>query len=158
MKYYVFILIVLSFSNCQTNSKENTVSSSSPKSLSNTELISAVKQVINPKFKDWVLFENGSYLVYDNTDTIVNVKSHAIQLLKEMGPVHVGSPSGDFGVSILPDGGGWIISSHQYGLYTYVAPSEILSQEPSEIEIGNFGRKKRNEDGIEPVVIYINSK
>jgi len=120
----------------------------------NQTLIENVKLAINPKFQDWVLFQNGTYIVFDNTDSIKNLKSEAIKIMSEYGPVHIGSPAGDFGVTNLKKAQGWSISGHYYGMYTYVHPSEINTLALNESEIGLFGRSKRDFDGENPIIIY----
>jgi hypothetical protein len=124
----------------------------------NQTLIENVKLAINPKFQDWVLFQNGTYIVFDNTDSIKNLKSEAIKIMSEYGPVHIGSPAGDFGVTTLKKAQGWSISGHYYGMYTYVHPSEINTLALNESEIGLFGRSKRDLDGQNPIIIYFNRK
>lgn len=52
---------------------------------------------------------------------------------------------------------GCIVAGHGYGMYTYVNPSEIDNRTPSDLEIGLFGRSKRDLDGKNPEIIYTNS-
>lgn len=121
-------------------------------------LIENVKLAINAKFQDWVLFQNGSYIIFDNTDTIKDIKEEAIKLMKEFGPVYLGTPAGDCGVTKLNKTEGWSISGHFYGMYTYVNPSELNSSKPADDEIGIVGRSKRNLDGQNPIIIHVNRK
>ncbi|MDQ6530163.1 hypothetical protein [Flavobacterium sp. LHD-85] len=121
-------------------------------------LIENVKLAINPKFQDWVLFENGSYIIFNNTDKIEDIRKEAIKIMSEYGPVHIGSPAGDFGVATLKKAEGWTVSGHYYGMYTYVHPSEINTAHSNESEIGLFGRSKRDLDGQNPIVVHINRK
>lgn len=121
-------------------------------------LIENVKLAINPKFQDWVLFQNGSYIIFNNTDKIEDIRKEAIKIMSEYGPVHIGSPAGDFGVTTLKKAEGWSISGHYYGMYTYVHPSEINTATANENEIGLFGRSKRDLDGQNPIIVYINRK
>jgi hypothetical protein len=120
-------------------------------------LLDNVKLAINPKFKDWVLFENGTYIIFDDINQIDNIESEAIRLMKEFGPVHAGGPAGDFNVISLNKTEGWVVSGHGYGMYTYVNPSELETNSPDDITIGLFGRSKRNNDGENPKIVYINS-
>jgi len=125
--------------------------------LTESELIEKVKAAINPKFQDWVLFENGTYIILDSLDTDDKIRNIALERMSKYGPVHVGGSAGDFGVSELIEIEGWSISSHSYGMYTYVHPSELDTDSPSEIEIGFFGRNKRNLDGENPIIIHVNT-
>ena len=117
-----------------------------------------VRLAINPAFQDWVLFENGTYIIFDNADTIPDLEMEAVHLMEEYGPYTTGGPSGDFGVSALNLTKGWLVSGHCYGMYTYVHPDEIDSKDPSEVDIGVFGRHKRQLDGNKPVVIHVNRR
>jgi hypothetical protein len=120
-------------------------------------MIEHVKLAINPKFQDWVLFENGTYIIFDDISAIQNVKKEALQLMKEFGPVSAGGPAGDFSVIHLNLTEGWLVSGHGYGMYTYVHPSELDSESPNDLEIGLYGRSKRDSDGQNPEIIHINS-
>ncbi|MDW9378918.1 hypothetical protein [Chryseobacterium sp. JV558] len=120
-------------------------------------MIEHVKLAINPKFQDWVLFENGTYIIFDDISTVEDVKEEAIKLMKEFGPVHAGGPAGDFNVIHLNLTEGWLVSGHGYGMYTYVHPSELDSESPNDLEIGLYGRSKRDSDGQNPEIIHINS-
>lgn len=123
--------------------------------MENKSLLENVKLSINPKFQDWVLFKNGTYLIFDNADTILNIKEEAVKEMKEFGPVYAGGQAGDFNVIELKQTEGWIVSGHGYGMYTYVNPAELENKNPSDIEIGLFGRSKRDKDGKGPEIIYI---
>ncbi|MBW1658804.1 hypothetical protein [Flavobacterium quisquiliarum] len=126
--------------------------------LSKEELLNHVKLSINPKFQDWVLFQNGTYIIFDDADSIADIESEAIKLIKEFGPVNSGGRSEDFDVTDLNKTKGWIVSGYGYGIYTYVHPSEIKSKIPDIIEIGLYGRTKRDLDGNTLIVIHINRK
>ncbi|BFO68290.1 hypothetical protein [Chryseobacterium sp. KCF3-3] len=119
-------------------------------------MIEHVKLAINPKFQDWVLFENGTYIIFDDISIIEDVKKEALQLMKEFGPVYAGGPAGDFNVIHLNLTEGWLVSGHGYGMYTYVHPSELDSDSPNDLEIGLYGRSKRDSDGQNPEIIHIN--
>ncbi len=120
-------------------------------------MIEHVKLAINPKFQDWVLFENGTYIIFDDISTVEDVKEEAVKLMKEFGPVYAGGPAGDFNIIHLNLTEGWLVSGHGYGMYTYVHPSELDSEDPSDLEIGLYGRSKRDSDGQNPEIIHINS-
>jgi len=120
-------------------------------------MIEHVKLAINPKFQDWVLFENSTYIIFDDISTVQDVKEEAIKLMKEFGPVYSGGPAGDFNIIHLNLTEGWLVSGHGYGMYTYVHPSELDSESPNDLEIGLYGRSKRDSDGQNPEIIHINS-
>lgn len=122
-----------------------------------TNLIKHVRLSINEKFQDWVLFKNGTYIIFDHAETILDIESEALKLIKEFGPVYIGS-SVDFDVTDLKKTEGWIVSGHGYGIYTYVSPDEIKPKTSNIIKIGLFGRNKRDLDGRNPIIIHINRK
>jgi len=124
--------------------------------MTNKELIEHVKLAINPKFQNWVLFKNGTYIIFDDITKVKDINRDAIALMKEYGPAFAGGPAGDFNTIHLTKTEGWIVSGHGYGMYTYVSPSEIQNKTANDLEIGLLGRSKRDIDGKSPEIIYIN--
>jgi hypothetical protein len=152
----VLTLLILLFLSC--NYSKNTNEKIKPQLMIDTNLLNHVKLAINPKYQDWVLFENGTYIIFDDADTISNLESEAIKLMKEFGPVYAGGFAGDFNVISLTETLGWVVSGHGYGMYTYVHPNELNSEKPDDLTIGLYGRSKRNSDGKHPVVFHVNRK
>ncbi|WP_238585087.1 hypothetical protein [Chryseobacterium sp. Leaf201] len=124
--------------------------------MTDQELIENIKLAINPKFKDWVLFRNGTYIIFDDITKVKNIEDEAIAMMKEFGPVFAGGPAGDFNTIHLTKTEGWIVAGHGYGMYTYVSPSEMQNTSANDLEVGLFGRSKRDLDGKNPEIIYIN--
>jgi len=125
--------------------------------LSEQQLIDNVKKAINPEFNDWVLFSNGTYIILEDT-TIKDKKEKAIEIMKENGPVYVGSPSGDMSITKLTNTKGWVVGGDYYGMYTYVDPTELEAKginNPKDIDVGLLGRDKRDKDGKFPKVIFV---
>lgn len=120
------------------------------------ELLAHVRLAINPQFEDWVLFKNGTYVIFDDASMIADIREEASAEMKEFGPIQIGAAGGDFGVTYLDKTKGWVVSGHGYGMYTYVHPSEIDSIEPTDLEIGMFGRAKRDLDGQNPEIVHVN--
>ncbi|MBL7945015.1 MAG: hypothetical protein JNN32_03055 [Flavobacteriales bacterium] len=157
----VFLISLSFFISCAQPPKQPAQNLTEPQTTNHTSkmtLLENVKLAINPKFEDWVLFKHGTYIIFDNADTISDVQAEAIRLMKEFGPVYAGSPAGDFGVTHLNKTEGWVVSGHGYGMYTYVNPSELETKSPTDIEIGTYGRSKRQKDGDNPVIVHINKK
>ncbi|WP_228372210.1 hypothetical protein [Chryseobacterium gregarium] len=123
--------------------------------MTDQELIENIKLAINPKFKDWVIFKNGTYIIFDDIKKVKNIKDEAISMMKEFGPVFAGGPAGDFNTIHLTKTEGWIVAGHGYGMYTYVSPSEMQNASANDLEVGLFGRSKRDLDGKNPEIIYI---
>ncbi|MFT5618650.1 MAG: hypothetical protein ACI85I_001885 [Arenicella sp.] len=121
------------------------------------ELIKHVKLAINPKFENWILFKNGTYIIIEDSTSAKEIEEEGLKKMKEFGPVHVGGSAGDFGTITLDKTIGWVVSCHGYGMYTYVHPNELEKENPEDVEIGLYGRSKRDSDGLKPEIIYINS-
>jgi len=117
-----------------------------------------VKLAINPKFENWILFKNGTYIIVEETSEEKEIEVQSLEKMKQFGPVHAGGPAGDFGTTTLNKTEGWVVSGHGYGMYTYVHPSEIEKKKPEDYEIGLYGRSKRDKDGLNPEIICISSK
>ena len=41
-------------------------------------------------------------------------------------------------------------------MYTYVNPAELDNESPNKVEIGLYGRSKRDKDGRDPVIVHLN--
>lgn len=114
------------------------------------ESIEALRRAVLPG-RGWVLFRNGTYVVF--TEATADMNARASDLLREWGPVHPGSPAGDFAVVALQDAPGWIVTGHHPDVLTYVAPDE-MSDDPTDLMIGLLGRAKRALDAQERVVVH----
>ena len=161
MKIVRLILIGLTslfFSCSQSTEKQSDNKLKEHDSMPEKSLLEQVRLAINPKFQDWVLFENGTYIIFDNVDTVSNVENEAIKQMKEFGHVYTGGPAGDFSVTHLNQTEGWVVSGHGYGMYTYVNPKELESTSPTDVEIGIHGRTNRNQDGQRRKIIHVNKK
>jgi hypothetical protein len=103
--------------------------------------------------KPWVLFAHGTcVLIREPTQ---DVRRTAIDLLKQWGPVMVGSPAGDFNVLPLKDGTGWVVTSHHPDIATGVDSAELPSHDHDPLAVGVFGRTKRDRDATELAIVHI---
>jgi hypothetical protein len=78
--------------------------------------------------------------------------------MKEWGPVHAGSPAGDFGVIELPDGFGWVVTGHHDDILTLVGQDEVSPKEASTLVVGLLGRSKGHQDAEGLGVIHVEVK
>ncbi len=115
-------------------------------------MISSWKGILEGQSKSWVVFEHGTCVVL--MDPQRDLKERAIELLKERGPVHVGTPAGDFNVIALPDHAGYVVTSHHPDILTYLSPDEA-DGETSELMVGLIGRAKRDQDAQELKVVHV---
>ncbi len=83
-----------------------------------------------------------------------DLEAQAVELMREWGPVHVGSPAGDFNVIALPDRLGWVVTCHHNDILTYVS-SEEMEGEPEDVVVGLYGRSKRHQDSHDLQVIHV---
>src|SRR5262249_20350975 len=111
--------------------------------------------IIDPQ-KSWVLFENGTcvILVDPGEDLIVQ----ATALMRVWGPVHAGSPAGDFNVNELPDDLGWAVGCHHDDILTIVGPGEVSADGANDLVVGLLGRSKRHEDSERLVIAHVEDR
>lgn len=113
-------------------------------------LVNIYKKIIEPKFKDWVIFEHGTCVIIYKSQG--DLKKEATETLKKYGPVSPGSSSADF--QVLKIDSGWIVYGDQPGILNYVSEEEGNGKE--DYEIGLIGRYKKEQDSKELEVSYIN--
>ena len=133
----------------QTQMKDN--------SLTTQELIKYTQLAINPKYENWILFENGTSIIIEDTSDSKEIKTQGLEKMKKFGPVRAGGSAGDFNVITLKETEGWLVSGHGYGMYTYVHPKELPEDNPDDYVIGLYGRSKRNLDGLHFKILCISS-
>lgn len=102
--------------------------------------------------KSWVLFANGTCVILMEPED--DLAGQAIELMKQWGPVHIGSEAGDIGTILLPDALGWVVTCHHDDILTLVTRDE-LDGEPPDVMIGLQGRAKRHEDSQELRIIHV---
>ncbi|SEU39745.1 hypothetical protein [Nonomuraea wenchangensis] len=81
-----------------------------------------------------------------------DLTQQATILLREYGPVHSGTPAGDFNVIDLDDASGWAVTGHHPDILTYLDPSELENHDY--LAVGILGRAKRDRDGNELTVLH----
>ncbi|MDX3537637.1 hypothetical protein PV721_25355 [Streptomyces sp. MB09-01] len=109
--------------------------------------------LIDPR-KSWVLFEQGTCVVLTAPEGVL--AEQATEILKEFGPVRVGSPAADFAVLDLTQAEGWVVTGHHHDVLNYVSADE--PDDGSDIAVGLHGRSKRHRDGTELRVVHVEDK
>ncbi len=104
--------------------------------------------VTNPE-TPWVLFEHGTVVFLPGCK--LDHVDQARKILAEWGPVHAGSPSGDFSVITLNEGAGWAVTCHHNDILTFVNSP----MEGPEVAIGLYGREQRDLDARELKVAHV---
>lgn len=117
-----------------------------------SSLASIWRGILAHERKTWVLFSHGTCVIF--ADATGDVSEEALGIMREWGPVHAGSSAGDFSVIGLDDEAGWVVTCHHPDVLTYVSPDEI-GPDPSELEIGLFGRAQRQADAEELRIIHV---
>jgi hypothetical protein len=117
-----------------------------------SELINAWRVALNDPGKSWVVFEQGTCIVLMEPEA--DLAAQAVALLKEFGPVHAGSSSGDFGVITLDDDRGWVVTCHHNDILTFVGPDEA-GIDAEDVAVGLLGRSKREQDAEELRVVHV---
>lgn len=121
------------------------------------ELLGYVQQAIIPIYKDWVVLKNGTYIIFDNIDTIPDIKKAAMQLIEQYRPKTAEDNNWNFTISDLDQTQGWSVYGNGYGIYTYIHPKE-LSDNPDPQQIGTYAKAKRALDEKKPEILFISSK
>lgn len=119
------------------------------------ELVQVWRDVIQGDEKSWVMFENGTCVILMEPGD--DLSAQAVELLREYGPVHGGTPAGDFGAIDLDRAPGWAVYGHHNDILTYVAPEEA-GDGASDLTVGLLGRSKRDQDGRELAVVHVEDK
>jgi hypothetical protein len=123
--------------------------------MSTDILVATWRQLLISPDVSWVVFEHGTCVVLTAPDD--DLELQATELLREFGPVHPGSPSGDFRSTTLQNAEGWVVGGHHPDILNYVAPGEV--PEPVEsVAVGLCGRSKRHRDGTELRVVHVEDK
>ncbi|KAL2827489.1 hypothetical protein BJY01DRAFT_255671 [Aspergillus pseudoustus] len=112
--------------------------------------------------KSWVLFERGTIVILTDpsSTTTPDLATQAIEILEEWGPVHAGTPSGDFNVIDLNGNddddapGGYVVTGHHPDVLNYV-PSDAVQEGAPDMIVGLIGRGNRDEDARGLTVVHV---
>jgi hypothetical protein len=115
--------------------------------------VNAWRRTIKDKRKSWALFNNGTCVVLMHPES--DLETQAVAILSTWGPVHAGSPAGDFALVDLPPDPGWIVTCHHPDILTYVLPGDIEPGTTDDLAIGLAGRSKRDQDARELKVVHL---
>lgn len=122
--------------------------------MNTTEYIEMLHEIVVSE-ASWVLFQNGTTVFLSDCEG--DLVEAASALLREHGPVQVGSPAGDFAVIEFDGGIGWGVTFDHPDLLALVLPSEIGAS-PEEVVIGVMGRTKRADDAENLQIAHIEDR
>jgi hypothetical protein len=121
--------------------------------MNGTELIEAWRATLAGLDKSWVLFENGTCIVF--TEPGGDLPAQATAILREFGPAGDGSEIGDFAATVpLPDGRGWLVAGCHSDVVTFVGRDEVAFGTP-DAAVGRLGRARRARDVEQLRVLYV---
>jgi hypothetical protein len=124
--------------------------------MNGAELIEAWRATLAGLDKSWVLFENGTCIVF--TEPGPDLAAQAQAILREFGRAGDGSEVGDFAATIpLDDGRGWLVAGHHSDIVTFVSRDEAAPGSP-DAAIGRLGRAKREQDTRHLRVLHVEEK
>lgn len=124
--------------------------------MTNEDKIEHIRLAVSDSLPNWVVFANGTFIVFEEAAAEDNLEQKAIAILKEHGEVRVGEASADFQVTALAKTVGWVVRGNVDGLYVYVHPAELESDEPNDLEVGLFARVIRQTDFEDLEVLHVN--
>src|SRR5262249_11345519 len=102
--------------------------------MGGAELIEAWRATLSGLDKSWVLFANGTCVVF--TEPGSDLTAQAVAILREFGPAGDESEIGDFAATIpLPDGRGWLVAGHHSDIVTFVGRDEV-GPGASDVDVG----------------------
>ena len=104
----------------------------------------------------WVLFEHGTYVLFHEPGPDVDLRVQAITIMQGHGPVHAGSPAGDFSVDRYRAVQAFLVMFDHPTMFTFVDPRAVGSSD--HLQIGLHGRAKRERDAAELTVVHIEDK
>jgi putative (di)nucleoside polyphosphate hydrolase len=114
------------------------------------------RRIISGQGSSWILFEHGTCVVLSQRDG--DPAERATALLREWGPVRVGTPSADFDLVELDDHLGWLVTCHHPDILSHVSRDELGDAAPSEIAVGLLGRAKRDHDAHDLHVVHVEDR
>ncbi|MFI0900428.1 hypothetical protein [Streptomyces sp. NPDC020983] len=121
----------------------------------NPDVLAGVwRRLLGDPHRSWVLFEHGTCVVLAAPEG--DLAAQAAGILREFGPVHVGTPAADFDVIDLADAPGWVVTGRHQDVLTYVSPEEL--DDHGTFSVGLFGRSKRHDDGTELHVVHVEDR
>ncbi len=124
--------------------------------MDDPERIEIWRGVIADPAISWVLFEQGTCVLLGHPQQ-ADPAAEAKALLRTCGPVFPGSAAGDFSVSELEGGRGWVVGSHHPDIFTLVVPQEI-NADAQEVAVGLLGRAKRGQDAARLRVRHVEDR
>ena len=150
----IFVLIMIFIGrkvdkNMEVKERENNV-------YNQEQMIENVHLAVFSEMRNWILFENGTYVVVEEEITEERIKLIGIAQMKKIRETKA-DISSDFSVSDLPKVDGWSANQYADGMYTYLHPSEFDVEKPTYAQITNLAKEKRNKDAEDLKVVCVSA-
>ena len=120
------------------------------------QIVADWRRIIVDDHKSWVVFKNGTCVVVMQPDD--DLAEQAVSILKQWGPVHAGSASGDFKVNHLTEYPGWVVMCHHPEILTYISLDEVILPQTPDMIIGLLGRSMRHADAESLEILHIEDR
>ena len=151
---FIFICIMISIGrkvdkNMEIKERANNV-------YNQERMIENVQLAVYSEMKNWILFENGTYVIIEEEITEERIRKMGIAQMKQARESKEDALT-DFLVTDLPKVDGWSMNRNADGMYTYLYTSEFESKEPTFLEITKLGKAKRDKDAEDLKVICISA-
>ncbi|MFW9847535.1 MAG: hypothetical protein ACFFF4_00240 [Candidatus Thorarchaeota archaeon] len=122
--------------------------------VEDVEALNAIwKQILPEYIQKWVLFKYGTIVLCQEENK--DPEEHALDVMREHGPVVAGTPLGDFNVKLAGPVPGWVVLYSHPDIGSYLSPDEFEDANPPAFEIGMTGRQKRHEDFLSLKIVHV---
>ncbi|KAL4879213.1 hypothetical protein BJY04DRAFT_220331 [Aspergillus karnatakaensis] len=103
----------------------------------------------------WVVFSHGTVVILTSPSSTLSPKEQATEIMREWGPVHIGTPAADFNIlDLMEEAGGYMVSGHHRDMLTFVPGSDV-EDNAERFVVGMVGRGRRDEDGRDLEVVHV---
>ena len=112
------------------------------------KLIFNTKLSVSPEKPNWILFSNGTYILYPIGTSKEDMRKTSLGLLQRYN-------NETFKVKKSPIVKGWVASTSK-GIYSYVSLAQASSRLASNKELASIGKQNVMKDKASPIIIHIN--
>jgi hypothetical protein len=123
--------------------------------VTDTRQVETWRRLVTDQQASWVLFRHSTCVVVSGDHG--DVQNSAVERLRRLGQSVAGTASADFAVVPLDGEPGWVVTSSDELVHTYVHPDE-MGQDISDVDVGLVGRHKRDCDVAELDVVHVEDR
>lgn len=115
-----------------------------------TDPVSIWRGLLADTYASWVLFRHGTCVILDKPAG--DPAGPATALLRDYGPVQVGTNTADF--NVVPAPGGRLVTCYRPDILVFVGDAEV-PPEQDDLFAGLAGRARRARDAAEPAIRHV---